>query len=191
MRGVDGVSALEVPKETPALRCPRMKLRGRPGIPSPPMEALLLLGGNIGDVVFTMRRAEEMIGEEVGTVLSRSRDHWTEPWGFQDDRLFLNRTLVVGTDLSPQRLLEKCLVIERRLGRTRGSGERYSARTMDIDLLLCGDQVISSPDLVIPHPRMHERAFALAPAADVAPDWSHPVMNRTILTLLNDVLRKV
>ena len=155
------------------------------------MEALLLLGGNIGDIVITMRRAEEMIGEEVGTVLSRSRDHWTEPWGFQDDRLFLNRTLVVGTDLSPQRLLEKCLVIERRLGRTRGSGERYSARTMDIDLLLCGDQVISSPDLVIPHPRMHERAFALAPAADVAPDWSHPVMNRTILTLLNDVLRKV
>ncbi len=155
------------------------------------MEALLLLGGNIGDIVITMRRAEEMIGEEVGTVLSRSRDHWTEPWGFQDDRLFLNRALVVGTDLSPQRLLEKSLVIERRLGRIRGSGERYSARTMDIDLLLCGDEVISSPDLVIPHPRMHERAFALAPAADVAPDWSHPVMNRTILTLLNDVLRKV
>jgi 2-amino-4-hydroxy-6-hydroxymethyldihydropteridine diphosphokinase len=62
---------------------------------------------------------------------------------------------------------------------------------MDIDLLLCGDQVISSPDLVIPHPRMHERAFALAPSADVAPDWSHPLLNRTILTLLNDVLRTV
>lgn len=153
------------------------------------MEALLLLGGNIGDVSATMERAVEMIGEQVGTVLSRSRDHWTEPWGFQDDRLFLNRALMVGTELSPQSLLEKCLAIERRLGRTRGSGEHYSARTIDIDLLLCGDQLISSPDLRVPHPRMHERAFALAPAADVAPDWSHPVMNRTILALLNDVLR--
>lgn len=155
------------------------------------MEALLLLGGNIGDVSATMERADEMIGEQVGTVLSRSRDHWTEPWGFQDDRLFLNRALVVGTELSPQSLLEKCLDIERRLGRTLGSVERYSARTIDIDLLLCGDQVISSPDLRVPHPRMHERAFALAPAADVAPDWSHPVMNRTVLTLLNDVLRTI
>lgn len=155
------------------------------------MEALLLLGGNIGDVSTTMERAAELIGEDVGTVLSRSRDHWTEPWGFQDDRLFLNRALVVGTELSPQSLLENCLVIERRLGRTRGHGERYSARTMDIDLLLCGDQVISSPDLLVPHPRMHERTFALAPAADVAPDWSHPLMNRTVLTLLNDVLRTV
>ena len=155
------------------------------------MEALLLLGGNIGDVSATMERADEMIGEQVGTVLSRSRDHWTEPWGFQDDRLFLNRALVVGTELSPQSLLEKCLDIERRLGRTKDGGERYSARTVDIDLLLCEDQVISSPDLLLPHPRMHERTFALAPAADVAPDWSHPLLNRTVLTLLNDVLRTV
>ena len=153
------------------------------------MEALLLLGGNIGDVSATTLRAEEMIGQNVGTVLSRSRDHWTEPWGFHDDRLFLNRALLVRTDLSPHDLLENCLEIERQLGRTRTSGQGYAARTIDIDLLLCGDQVISSSDLLVPHPRMHERAFALAPAADVAPAWSHPILQRPLLTLLNDVLR--
>ena len=155
------------------------------------METLLLLGGNIGDVSATLDQAEAMIGELTGTVLSRSRDHWTEPWGFADDRLFLNRALVVRTDLSPHGLLEKCLGIERQLGRTRAEGQRYSARTIDIDLLLCGDQVISSPELVVPHPRMHERAFTLAPAADVAPDWPHPLLQRTVLNLLNDVLRTV
>lgn len=153
------------------------------------MEALLLLGGNIGDARAMLDRAEAMIIEQTGTVLSRSRDHWTEPWGFQDERLFLNRALVVRTGLSPQGLLEQCLAIERQLGRTRTGGQRYSARTIDIDLLLCGDQVISSPDLTVPHPRMHERAFALAPAADVAPSWSHPILHRTVLNLLNDVLR--
>jgi len=153
------------------------------------MEALLLLGGNIGDVRTTLDRAEVMLGEMSAKVLARSRDHWTEPWGFQDDRLFLNRALVVQTDLSPQDLLGECLAIEREFGRMRTGGQRYSARTVDIDLLLCGDQVIASADLTLPHPRMHERAFALAPAADVAPDWHHPILRRTVLKLLNDVLR--
>lgn len=153
------------------------------------MEALLLLGGNIGEVRVMLDRAEAMINEQVGSVLSRSRDHWNEPWGFQDERLFLNLALVVRTDLSPPDVLHRCLAIEHQLGRTRGSGPRYSSRTIDIDLLLCGDRVISSPELTVPHPRMHERAFALAPAADVVPDWSHPILDRTVLNLLNDVLR--
>lgn len=155
------------------------------------MEALLLLGGNIGEVRERLDRAEAMINGQVGSVLSRSRDHWTAPWGFQDERLFLNRALVVRTDLSPRDLLSKCLDIERHLGRTRMDGQHYSARTIDIDLLLCGDRVISSPELVLPHPRLHERPFALSPAADVAPDWSHPLFHRTVLTLLNNVLRTV
>jgi len=153
------------------------------------MEALLLLGGNIGEVRGTLDRAEAMINRQVGTVLSRSRDHWTEPWGFQDERLFLNRALVVRTDLSPPALLQRCLAVEHQLGRTRTAGEHYSSRTIDIDLLLCGDRVISTPELTVPHPRMHERAFALGPAADVVPDWRHPVLERTVLNLLNDVLR--
>jgi 2-amino-4-hydroxy-6-hydroxymethyldihydropteridine diphosphokinase len=154
------------------------------------MEALLLLGGNIGEVSATLYRAEAMLGEQAGTVLSRSRDHWTEPWGFHDERLFLNRALLVRTGRSPESLLEQCLDIERQLGRTRERGQGYAARTIDIDLLLCEDRVISSPALTIPHPRMHERAFALAPAADVAPDRIHPLLHRTMLTLLKDVLPK-
>ena len=151
------------------------------------MEALLLLGGNIGEVSVTMDRAEAMINEQAGSVLSRSRDHWTEPWGFQDERLFLNRALVVRTDLLPSDLLQRCLAIEFQLGRARTAGPGHSSRTIDIDLLLCGDRVISTPELTVPHPRMHERAFALAPAADVAPDCWHPVLERTVLNLLNDV----
>lgn len=153
------------------------------------MEVLLLLGGNIGDVSATLKRAEAMLEQRAVRILSRSRDHWTKPWGFRDERLFLNRALIVRPDLSPEPLLHECLAIERELGRTRSDAPGYTARTIDIDLLLIGDRIITSPDLILPHPRMHERSFALAPAADVAPDWIHPGLHRSVLDLLNDVLR--
>ena len=153
------------------------------------MEVLLLLGGNLGDVVVTLDRAEALIAERVGPLRSRSRDYWTEPWGFHDDRIFLNRALVVETDHSPEEALRLCLGIERELGRVRQNENGYASRPIDIDLLLWGGTVIDLSDLRVPHPRMHERAFALAPASDVAPDWSHPLLQRTVLTLLNDVLR--
>ena len=153
------------------------------------MEVLLLLGGNMGDVRVTLDQAEARITERVGAVRARSREHWTAPWGFRDHRLFLNRALLVDTHLAPEELLQRTLAIERELGRVRETGVGYAARPIDIDLLLWGQQVISLQDLHVPHPRMHERSFALAPAADVAPDWSHPLLHRTVLNLLNDVLR--
>ncbi len=153
------------------------------------MEVLLLLGGNVGDVVGTFHRAASMITERIGPIRSSSRDHWTEPWGFRDERLFLNRALVVDTHLSPEELLTSCLDMERELGRVRAATATYGPRPIDIDVLLWEDQVISLPHLQVPHPRMHERTFALAPAADVAPEWPHPVLERTVLTLLNDATR--
>lgn len=153
------------------------------------MEVLLLLGGNIGDVGATMKRAEAMLEQRVGGILSKSRDHWTEPWGFNDERTFLNRALIIRSGHSPEALLRECLSIEHELGRTRSDAPGYVARTIDIDLLLAGDGIISLPGLVIPHPRLHQRAFALAPAADVAPGWVHPGLERSVLNLLNDVLR--
>ncbi len=149
-------------------------------------QALLLLGGNTGDPTATLGLAEAMIAREAGGVLARSRDHWTEPWGFEDSRLFLNRALLMETTLPPETLMRTLLRIERELGRERGS-ERYAARSIDIDILLLNGQVIGTEALTVPHPRMHERAFALEPAADIAPQWVHPLLHRTVLELLNDL----
>ncbi len=155
----------------------------------PRMEVLLLLGGNRGEVGATLARAEALLAERIGRVRARSRDHWTEPWGFEDDHLFLNRAILIDTVLDPQQVLSHCLRIEVELGRKRAPGSAYTSRTIDIDLLLFEDRIINLPDLRLPHPRMHLRAFALAPAADLLPDRQHPILHRTLLTLLNDVLR--
>jgi 2-amino-4-hydroxy-6-hydroxymethyldihydropteridine diphosphokinase len=154
-----------------------------------PGEALVLLGGNIGDVRATFALAERLITERAGAIVSRSRDHWTEPWGFADERLFLNRALIIGTQHDPQQLMAVLLGIEAELGRTREQQERYTARSIDIDILLIGDRVIEAPGLIVPHPRMHERAFALEPAADIAPHWVHPVLGRTVFELVRDLRR--
>ncbi len=153
------------------------------------MEVVLLLGGNVGEPVATLGRADALIGDRVGKVLARSRDHWTEPWGFADDRLFLNRALLLSTELDPRAVLNACLDIERSLGRTRSTAPGHAPRNVDIDVLFHGDHVVEEPGLHIPHPRVHERAFALAPVADIAPSLIHPTLHRTVLDLLNDVVQ--
>lgn len=149
-------------------------------------EALLLLGSDLGSPPDAIAAATEAL-KEVGQVLSVSRDHWTEPWGFSSPHLFLNRALLLGTRLAPLDLMEACLDIERRMGRVRSEGPGPMSRVIDIDILLIGGLVMDDPKLILPHPRMHERAFALAPAADIAPGWSHPVLGRTMLELLDDL----
>ena len=153
------------------------------------MDTVLLLGGNVGDVRTTLAAAITHIAERIGPVLSISRDHWTEPWGFSDQRLFLNKAVLVRTGLSPEATLRECLVIERELGRERLPEVRYSARTVDIDILFFGDRIIEESGLSIPHPRLHERTFALAPAADIVPSFRHPALKRTVLELLDDLRR--
>lgn len=151
------------------------------------VEVLLLLGGNVGRPVETLQRAEEAIGARCGRIVARSRDHWTEPWGFSDERLFLNRALLVRSASSLPELLATVLSIETELGRVRDPLQRFAARTIDIDLLLAGERILTTPDLVLPHPRLHQRAFALAPAVDIVPHWRHPLLGRTVLQLLNDL----
>lgn len=153
-------------------------------------EALLLLGGNVGHPQRTMARAEALIADRCGTILARSRDHWTEPWGFADDRLFLNRALLLRTALPPLDLMAQLLRIEAELGRQRSEGARYGPRTIDIDILLIGERFLDLPGLQVPHPRLAERAFALEPAADIAPGWRHPLLGRTVLALSDDLRRR-
>lgn len=152
-------------------------------------EVLLLLGGDRGELEATFAQAAARIAARIGPVLAQSRDHWTEPWGFTDDHLFLNRALLITSAMDPRAIMPELLRIETELGRVRDAAVRYAPRTLDIDMLMVGEEVIDAPGLTVPHPRMHQRAFALAPAADVAPGWMHPLLRRTVLHLLNDVLR--
>lgn len=149
-------------------------------------EYVLLLGADRGDVAGTFMEATQQIGM-LGAVLAESRNHWTEPWGMEDKALFLNRALLVESALGPHEMMQALLKIEERLGRVRSPGRGPQPRTIDIDILFIGHQVINAPGLVVPHPRVHERAFALGPAADLVPGLVHPVLGSTVLELLNAV----
>jgi 2-amino-4-hydroxy-6-hydroxymethyldihydropteridine diphosphokinase len=150
-------------------------------------QVLLLLGGNEHDPLAMLAKAEKMVVERLGSPAAHGRDHWTEPWGFASDSLFLNRCLLVRTDLEPHALLADLHAVEQELGRTRSLGVGYTSRSIDIDILLMEDLVLTEGPLQVPHPRMHLRAFALSPAADLCPGWVHPVLERTVLQLLNDL----
>jgi 2-amino-4-hydroxy-6-hydroxymethyldihydropteridine diphosphokinase len=120
------------------------------------------LGSNLGDREQAIRNAAETIE---ATRLSEIRE--TEPWGYADQPLFLNAVAEVETELGPRALLDELLDVERRLGRERGGGPRYGPRTIDLDLLLYGDEVIDEPGLTIPHPHLHERRFVLEPLVEL------------------------
>jgi 2-amino-4-hydroxy-6-hydroxymethyldihydropteridine diphosphokinase len=134
-------------------------------------EALLALGGNVGDVRARLDRAVELMcdGAEVRRV-ARSSDYRTPPWGVEDQAPFVNLCLVVATDLSPRALLDRALAVERALGRDRRHERRWGPRPVDIDILAYDDLTLAEPGLTLPHPRLLERAFVLVPLAEIAPD---------------------
>jgi 2-amino-4-hydroxy-6-hydroxymethyldihydropteridine diphosphokinase len=134
-------------------------------------QALLGLGGNVGDVRPTLDEAVALFadGREV-KLLARSSDYSTPPWGVTDQPPFINLAIAVETALSPQALLTRALNVELALGRDRSAGERWGPRPVDIDLLAYDDLALDEPGLTLPHPRMFERAFVLVPLAEIAPD---------------------
>ena len=131
----------------------------------------------MGSRELLLKRAREAIGKYCGRIIRASKIYETEPWGFVADTFFLNQALVIETTLSPIALLKQCLDTEEALGRVRACGaERYSSRNIDIDILFYEDVVCETPELTLPHPRLHLRKFALEPLAEVAPEWRHPVL---------------
>ena len=136
------------------------------------VQACVGLGGNVGEVARTLAAALDALDRLPGTRLLRaSRFYRTPAWGRRDQPDFLNGAAVLETGLAAQDLLDALLAIERGFGRERGDGdgERWGPRTLDLDLLLYGETVIDAPGLRVPHPYLHERAFALVPLAEIAP----------------------
>jgi len=138
------------------------------------VRAYVGLGSNLGDREATLRQAVAALREVPGVrIVAVSAFRETDPVGFLDQPRFLNGAAAIETELSPQELLAALLEVERGLGRIRG-GERYGPRTVDLDLLVYGDVTLAEPGLEIPHPRLHERRFALEPLAELAPGLEIP-----------------
>lgn len=137
--------------------------------------AFVGLGSNLGEPEALIRSALELLASEEGIeVLAVSTLRETDPVGYEDQPRFLNGAAELATELSPRELLERLLAIERRLGRVRGQGPRFGPRTIDLDLLLYGEETVQEPGLTLPHPRLHERRFALEPLAELDPALELP-----------------
>jgi 2-amino-4-hydroxy-6-hydroxymethyldihydropteridine diphosphokinase len=140
------------------------------------------LGSNLGDRAAAIDAALLELGQRGFETLRRSATWLTEPVGGPPQGWFLNAAVAGETQLSPEALLAACLETERALGRVRTV--RDGPRTIDVDLLLYGERRLEQPGLVVPHPRLHERRFVLAPLAEIAPELVHPALRATIGELL-------
>jgi 2-amino-4-hydroxy-6-hydroxymethyldihydropteridine diphosphokinase len=145
----------------------------------------LLIGGNTGNRMKYLKSAVEMIARGIGKVIRMSSVYETEPFGFNAKKQFFNMCVLVETELSPRRILEVISEIETSLGRKRMT-EKYVSRTIDIDILFYDDVILNEPFLIIPHPELHKRNFALIPMAEVGPEFIHPVFGKTITRLLEE-----
>jgi 2-amino-4-hydroxy-6-hydroxymethyldihydropteridine diphosphokinase len=143
-------------------------------VPLIQMDAYVGVGANLGDREQTISAAVRLLGDEVVAV-SRLRE--TEPWGYADQPPFLNGAIRLRTGRGPRDLLDRLLEVERELGRTR-DGPRYGPRTIDLDLLLYGDEEIDEAGLTVPHPRLPERRFVLEPLLELDPELTLPTGRR-------------
>ena len=144
----------------------------------------LLLGANLGDRVAMLRRAADLIAERVGSISLQSNLYETAPWGITNQPTYLNQVLLVDTNLEPDVALKKTQAIEQELGRVRL--EKWGARLIDIDILYHDQRILQTDTLTIPHPFLHLRRFTLVPLAEIAPDFVHPVLQKTTLKLLEE-----
>ncbi len=150
--------------------------------------AYLCLGSNIENRVSFIQQATKLLVEDGhANIIRSSAIYETEPWGNKDQSWFLNAIIEVKTKLTPKELLEHCLNVEAKLGRKRDENNRWGERNIDIDIILYNDNVIEEENLCIPHKYFHERAFVLVPLLELIPDFVHPVLNKTLIDLYEEI----
>jgi len=145
----------------------------------------LLLGSNLGDRKLYLQQAIRHIEIEIAPVIQASAVYETQSWGKTDLPYYLNMVIMLKTELQAQTVLQTILNIELVMGRARD--EKWGARIIDIDILFYNAEVIHEPSLQVPHPELHNRRFTLEPLAEIAAEFIHPVLNKSILQLKNEL----
>lgn len=149
----------------------------------------LSLGSNKGDRLANIQQAVTLLGiSDKISIVKTSSFYETQPWGNESQPWFVNAAVAIDCDMIPMELLKYCQTIEQKLGRARTPGQKWQPRTIDIDILMYDDKIVSNGDtLNIPHPFMHLRAFVLVPMLEVKADLIHPVFNKTISELYEEL----
>jgi len=149
------------------------------------IDVFLLLGSNLGNREGFLKDAIQHIEEEVAPVIKTSSVYETQSWGKTDLPDYLNQVVLLQTTLPAQQVLQKILAIEIEMGRKRE--EKWGSRIIDIDILFYGESIIEEPNLIVPHPQLHNRRFTLEPLEELAPEFVHPVLNKNILALKKEL----
>ena len=150
--------------------------------------AYLSLGSNQGDRIGYIQQATSLLNLTDNIAIVRTSAFYeSEPWNMSTDTWFVNAVIEIKTSLTPHELLAECQRIERQLGRTPKESAGYADRTIDIDILFYGKEIIHEENLTIPHKYLHLRAFTLVPLLELIPDFEHPVLHKTISELHSDL----
>lgn len=145
----------------------------------------ILFGSNMGDKNEIFAQACLFINNRCGRIVAVSSAYESEPWGFEAEEWFMNRLISVETELEPEEIMQQLLGIEAELGRVRHpETDGYTSRTADLDILYYGSCIVVTGSLVVPHPRLHQRRFALLPLCEMVPQFVHPAFKLTQTELL-------
>jgi 2-amino-4-hydroxy-6-hydroxymethyldihydropteridine diphosphokinase len=148
-------------------------------------QVYLCIGGNLGEREENLEETRMFVTFNMGDILAQSSVYESPAWQMENEPAFLNQVLLIETELSPKDLLAEIRELEEYYGRER-STEAYLSREMDVDVLFYGDFVSDDPKFVVPHPRMQDRKFVLVPLREIAPEFMHPVLNKSVTQMLAD-----
>ena len=144
----------------------------------------LVTGGNIGDRKNILEKAGDLIKKKIGKILKSSLIYETDAWGNTDQPSFYNQVHIIESSFSAEEIMNKILAIEKQMGRVRTF--KNAARIIDIDILFFNNEIINTPDLIIPHIEISNRRFVLRPLSEISPGLIHPVLKKSVADLLSE-----